>query len=380
MRNLFKVGLCIAPLYAYANGVVPPVQQDDAFKFTGSVQELYDSNYTRTLNKNSEQITQSSLGVSLNETWSNQRLSARWQGTHFSFDKLEDDANLQRAGFDWKSNWPMGFKSNLTFKRDGYLVDQLEFAGVDVSTQDLATARVGYGFSDGWSFNVGARGFKQLHSNDDRRRLEYDEKDGFAEISYTTPVGSSVTLRGRNGERTYQEDALLIEDINFDYRQAEIETIWIASPKTEVSLLVAGYDRTGEINNGSGTMSSLEVNWKPTEKLNFKTLYSLQYPAIGESDDDTSKIQTSLLSAEWELTSKLTFSSRLSYTRTRYVNVNPMLERSEGLFNYLPVGVAYTPSPHWQIKLDTGWRKNNSPLTYRQYISAQVNAGLFFIY
>jgi len=384
MRNLFKASFCIAPsifpLYVYAAGPALTAQQEDAFKIAAAVQELYDSNYTRTPDKVSEQITQSSLGLSLNETWSNQRLSVRWLGTHFSFDTLDADADLQKAEFDWKSLWPKGFKSSLSLKQDGYLVDQLEFSGVDVSTQDLAVARFGYGFRDGWSFNLGGRGFKQLHSNDVRRSLEYDEADGFAEISYATPIGSSVAIRGRNGKRTYQEDALVIDDVNFEYKQAEIETKWVLSSKTDIELLVAGYDRIGAVNDGSGTSASLEANWVPTEKLEFKSSYSLQHPAIGENDDGTSKIQTTLVSAQWQLTSRLALATRLSYTRTHYLNTDPLLERNEGLFNYLPISITYTPGTHWQIKADTGWRKNTSPLTYRQYISAQANLGLFFAY
>ncbi len=227
---------------------------------------------------------------------------------------------------------------------------------------------------------MGGRGFKQLHSNDDRRRFEYDETDAFVELGYTTPIGSSVVLRARDGKRTYQEDALVISDLNYDYTQAEVETTWLISAKTDVSLLVAGYNRDGEINNGTGTMVSFEAKWLPTEKLKFVSLYSLQNPSIGEREDGTSKVQTALFSAQWQLTQKFSLGSRLSYSQSHYINADPFLERDEGLTNYSPLTISYSPSTHWQIKFDSSLRKNDSPLAYREYESAQGTLGIFFDY
>lgn len=385
MRNLCKLGSCVLSLFictaASASTSSLPRDDGDTFKIMGGLQDTYDSNYLRRPEKVPEQITQPSLGVSFNETWSNQHLSARWQGTRFIFDKSDDEStNLQTGAIDWQSLWPMGFKSSLSFKRSGYLVDKLEFSGVDVSTQDLMQARIGYGFSDGWSFNLGGRGFKQLYDNDTRNNMQYDEADAFAEIGYTTASGSSAMIRGRNGKRTYSREALLLADINFDYRQAEIETTWIMSAKTNIALLFAGYNRQGAANDDSGTVASFEANWLPTEKLEFKSTYSLQHPAVGESIEGISKIQTALLSAQWQLTTKLSFNTRLSHSRSRYENVDPLLERSEDLIIYSPLGLTYLPTNNWQIKVDTGWRKNASSLVYREYIAGQVSAGVFFVY
>jgi len=383
MRNLFRIGLYAVPLWVapwYVHATEPV--RDDRVTLTGSVQEQYDSNYTRTPEKNSEIITLSQLGLNLNETWSNQHLGFRWQGTHFNFAKLFDEnANLQTGSLDWQSLWPMGFKSSLSIKRDGYLADQLEFAGVDVAVQNLAVARVGYGFADGWLFNLGARGLKQLHSNDALQNSEYKESDGFAEVGYETSSGSSAIVRGRSGKRTYQEeDIQAIRDLNYDYTQAEVETKWIISPKTDLSVLLAKYDRSGEINNGTGTMASLEANWVPTEKITVAMLYSLQHPAIGERTDGTAKAQTTSLSAQWLFSSKLTFATRVSYSRSKYVSDFSVLERSEGLFSYSPLIVSYSPTDHWTIKLDSNWRKNNSPVTYRKYQSAEAALGIYFDY
>lgn len=383
MRNLIKLSLFIVPLSGYAASPVSNYEEDiNNFRVTGSLQSVFDSNYTRTPEKFSEQITQTSLGVSLNENWSNQKFNLRWQGTHYAFNELFDsNASLQTGVFDWKSLWPKGFKSSLSLKREGYLADQLEFSGIDVSTQDVGEAKIGYGFTDGWAFSVGGRGFKQLHSNDERRRFEYDEADAFVELGYTTPIGSSIVVRARDGKRTYQEDALIIEDLNYDYTQAEVETTLLLSTKTHISFLIAGYNRDGDVNNGTGTMASFDAQWLPTEKLTFSALYSLQNPSIGEREDGTSEVHTVLFSAQWQMTQKFTLGSRVSFARSYYVSANPLFDdRHEGLTNYSPLSISYAPSTHWRIKFDSSLRQNNSTLAYRKYESAQATLGVFFDY
>src|SRR5690606_7880121 len=103
----------------------------------------------------------------------------------------------------WRSDWSARLKTALSWNRDAYPVDQLEFSGKDVVALDSAKGQVTLDVGSNISVGAGAARSKQSHSTSLRKSLEFDEDEVFAEISYHTSNKSSLTARLRDGERIY---------------------------------------------------------------------------------------------------------------------------------------------------------------------------------
>ncbi len=357
------------------------------FHLNASVQGIGDSNFSRSPLNDSEQSVLSSAGFRYEDNFGRQRLIAKWDAHRYQYDENPDfDATTDTGQLSWNGALGRQFTADVDFLRNSYQVDRLEFFGKDIVTRDDLTATLGYGTDNRLSFHAGARKATQEHSNVDRNSLDFEEKEGFADVGVQTSSKSNVTLRYKSGERSYTNPVIdvanpaAIVDLDFDYQQLELDSSWVLTPKTTLSALVARYKRDGSINDATGSVASVSAEWQPTGKINIKGDFTSKEPAVGETSDSPSKIKTVSLSARWQFSSKWSVGTAAAYSVINYDKLSPELVREEKGYNFSPLNIAFDSGRHWKLRIDSGWRKNESPVNIRNYVSRQLNAGLFFHY
>lgn len=356
---------------------------DSPFKATASVRGVWDSNFSRSPLNDSEHTILSSAGVGFDDTFGRQRFIAKWRGSYYQYDAHPDfDGTTHSAQLAWKGLIGSQFNSNVEWLRDSNIVDRLEFFGKDIVNRDDLQAKFGYGNDRKLSFHLGGRKTNQTHSNDTRNALDFDEEEAFVDAGYQTSNNSSVFIRVKSGSRTYIHPPVntLPGLLDFKYDQIELEGVWAVSPKTNISAVVASFKRDGEVNKASGSLATLSADWQVTEKITFNAGYTSKQPAVGETSDSPSHIQNIVASVAWQYSTKISIGSMASHSEIDYNNLSPELMRTEQLTIFSPFTITYNSGRHWLIRADSGWRKNASPLAYRNYISRQVSFGLFFIY
>src|SRR5690606_26614674 len=144
MNNIPRLGFSILCLSIFSAGQA--TAQDDRFVIGGSVQQEWDSNFNRVSDKyedeeQSEQETVASAFVSANKTSRRQRVSARWQFKHYDHQEYnERDATITEGRASWQGEWGSRLGTEVTWLRDAYLVDPLEFDEKDIVRRDDVTA------------------------------------------------------------------------------------------------------------------------------------------------------------------------------------------------------------------------------------------------
>lgn len=371
---------------------MPAMAQTDFFSAGASVRQLWDSNYERRPEKESERITVSSAFVALDKTLSRQRFVARWQVAHYDHDDRPDlDATINEGKITWQGQWGNRLKSRLEWMRDSYPVDRLEFPDKDIVKRDEAHALIRYGAGHRLTLGIGGRQAEQTHSNGLREGMDYDEDEGYFEAGYTTGIQSTMFLRVRYGERTYPNQEIGIpvddsevlepyEDLDFEYQQAELETTWKTTAKTDLTATLAYFNRDGVVNDGTGALAILEATWAATEKTEFNGGYSYREPAVGETSDSPKGTHTLFAGVQWQWTPKISLGADVNYVQQKYRNDSPGPDRDEKVYNISPLQVVYKFSEQFSIRLDTRWVDRDSPLRYRTYTSSQAVLGMSFHY
>ncbi len=341
--------------------------------------QLWDSNFFRAPDEFSEQISLLSAGLGLSKNISRQRFSAGWRVRSYMHAENEKfDETIHDGLLRWNGGWGENFTSNLEWLSDSYLVDRWETAENDKVSKDDTQFALTYGSQNRFAFQVGARQSKQKHSNQQYTNLDYEENEGFTGLTYKTVSQSTLTLRYRSGERTYINRASeeLEGNFDFDYRQVELENIWKISAKTSSTLTVARFEREGVVNNSTGDLAVLDFKWEATPKVQWHLGYSHKRPVKGETIDMPSQVQTSFAGVSWNISPKITLSSRVEKLRRNYEDDSEQLIRSETQLNIIPLAASYMIYDSVTLRLDTSWRKNESPVVERQYEAMQVMLGL----
>lgn len=353
-------------------------QQDDRFTLGLGVQEYWDSNFARSADVDSEHYTQSMVSLAANQRFSKQRLAASLRGNRYEYAERDDlDVDFYEGEASWRSDWNARLKTSLTWNRDAYPVDRLEFSGKDVVALDSTKAQVTLGTGEHISIGAGARQSKQSHSNSLRQSLEFDEDEVLVELSYHTSNDSSLTARLRDGERIYPyPDPINPRVLDFDYQQRELEGAWAPSTKTRLTATVGQFERTGEINEGVGTQALVDATWDVSEKLAFSLSYSLSEPAVGETSDSPSEVRASQVKMVWEPTSKWIVSMAARYGEQSYPQRDQEPERDETITAVTPLSLTYRFSELLTIRLDSQWVDRQSPVLYRDYDYALASLGL----
>lgn len=388
MSKLLRTGVGVVSLCALT---VPfAAAQDDILTLGASIQQAWDSNYTRTPEEDDEQITIASASVALNKTLSRQRFIARWRGNRYEHqERTELNATFHEGLLGWRGQWGSRLKTSLEWERDARPVDRLEFRDKDIVQRDDVRAEVGYGAGHRLSVGFGGRQTAQTHSNDLRVGLDFDEEEAFFETIYQTGVESSLSARVRYGERIHPNEMMIISSdefefvpgqLDFDYQQAEIQGTWVASPKTSLSATLAYFNRDGFVNTGSGTLALVEAEWEMSPKVQLTGGYSYKQPAVGETSDSPSDTHSLFLDMKWQWTAKISLGTGAHLVEHKYDGSSPGPVREETLYRVNPLLMTYDPSETFSIRLATAWTDRQSPLLYRDYSVTEATLGLFFRY
>lgn len=367
----------IAGLFSFSCLASLPAQAVDRFSLTIGTKENWDSNFARNAAVDSEHYTQSTASLRLNQKLSKQQFSAGVSGNDYRHKLREDlDVSFYEGDASWRSEWSSRVKTAISWQRDAYAVDRLEFADKDVVARDNLTGQLTLGGSGRIGFTFGARQIAQTHSNSLRDVLDYDEDEGFAAITYTRATQSFLSVRLREGERQYKypftNESLLLD---FDYRQLELEGAWALSRKTQLGFTLGRFDRDGQINAGTGTQAQINMDWAITEKLKLSVDFSQSEPALGETSDSPAVIRSSRLVAGWEPTAKWLLSMSAGYSRLSYLLRETEPARDENILSFSPLNITYRISDNLRLRLDGQWVNRESPLAYRDYDYALASFG-----
>ena len=353
----------------------------DRFSLGLGLQEYWDSNFARNADVDSEHYTRSYVSLAFNERLSKQDFSISASGSRYEYAEREDlDADLVEGAASWRSDWSPRVKTALVWTRDAYLVDRLEFADKDVVSLENLNGQVNWGLGKSWGITLGARQARQTHSNDVRESLDFDEDEWFAATTYTTANKSSLGLRLRDGERQYllpiqQAPDGSLRNLDFEYRQLELEGAWALTPKTEIGFTLGRFKREGDVNEGTGTQALIDLGWAISEKLKLTLSYRQSEPAAGETSDSPSDVRTSKAMLNWEPSAKWQFSADASYSDLSYLARQARPARDETITTLRPLVVTYRFSETLALRIDSQWVERESPLLYRDYDYALATIG-----
>jgi len=354
----------------------------DRFTVGVGVQENWDSNFARSPDVDSERYTQSVVSLAANQRFSKQQLALNLSGSRYEYDQREElDTDFYEGQASWRSDWNTRLKTALTWGRDAYPVDQLEFSDNDVVARDQAKAQVNLGTSKHFSIGAGVSQVQQAHSNSLRQYLEFDEDEAFVEITYKTSNDTSLSARVRDGERLYPyPDPNEPQSLDFQYQQRELEGSWAPSTKTRLTATVGQFERDGEVNEGVGTQSLLNFNWNLTQKLELILGYSYSEPAVGETSDSPEDIRAGQFKLIWEPNDKWVISMGASYTEQSYLQVVEEPARDETITSFSPLSLTYRFSELVAIRMNSQVVDRESPLLYRDYDYALGSLGFYLSY
>lgn len=371
---LFCSALTSATLYAQQ----PP---DQGFKWTAGAQHQYDSNFSRTAEAADEQVSRAAVGLGYNKTFSAQQLGVRVTANHFRYAERDYlDENAWEGAASWRSRFGNSISSLLSYEREEDPVDQLEFTGRDLVARENANASLTLGNSRRLGIIIGAHQFTQSHSNDERRYLDFDDQDLFAELRFRGAAESWVSLRYRTGERSYASPELLPQNLDFDYQQWEIETQWALSRKTELTGVAGYFEREGATNNDEGALAGLRFAWQATEKVTTELAYHFSQPAQGETSDSPTEISNSSIQLRWQWTPKIELAISGAYTEFEYYNPTELVPRVERNISFTPLSLEWVMSDAVRFRLRGQWVERSSPILVRDYDGHMVTGGVALVF
>lgn len=381
-KNVFGSRVFLVTSLAYmstaqANSPKP----EEGFRLFAGAQYQSDSNFSRTHEASEEQIARAAAGVGYTKSISAQRLSFKVSASQYKYAERDElDEESLEGSASWRSQFSNSISSQLIYDRTETPVDQLEFKGRDMQARQDAIARLSVGDNRRIGFVVGGHQLRQTHSNIERRYLDFEDQDVFAETRFKGSGASQVSLRYRTGERSYEMPELLSSNLDFDYDQWEIETDWQLTPKTTLSGLAGYFEREGENNNDEGALASMTLSWQTSAKVATDISYTFNQPALGESQDAPSEIASSSLMLRWQVTTKIQFIAGGSYTEFEYLNQETSLTRIERNIAVTPASLEWTVSDALRLRLHSQWMDRRSPVIERDYEGHVVTGGLAMVF
>jgi hypothetical protein len=356
----------------------------DALAFSASAQHLFDSNFLRSPDEIEEQITRFGAGIRFNKRISAQLISLAVSGNQYRYaEQTQLDASALEGEASWQSRFTSNVSSRLEFKREETPVDKLEFIGKDLVAKETTNAQLSLGDSKRVGVIVGFHQMDITHSNQERSNLDLEDRDYFSELRYRFASTSWIGLRYREGERRYVITNLALGGLDFDYRQLELETAWVMSPKTKLTGQVGYFDRkavSGEdnINDGDGNLASLTLDWAITEKLNSQLTYRFSQPAIGETSDAPSEVSDSQLIFQWLIKPKVKIGFGGSYAELLYEDSAVIVGRTERNITFSPLLIDWAYSDAMSVRFNSQWMDRRSPLFERDYQGYSAGVALAF--
>lgn len=392
MDKISSGSFCILVLCIFSQS---SIAQEKAISGGLSVQQIYDSNFSQTEIEDEEYITLTSAGVGFKQTFSRQQIIARGRVSNYKHNNYSEfDSTIGDGQFNWKGKWFDQINTEVEVIRDERLAERIEFFEKDIVTRDEGKVKLGYGNDGRLAFHVGGKLVKQEHTNYLREPLDFEDANAFIDVGYKTASESTMVLRLTSGDVTYinedseisQDEEVILDvtylarDLDFKYRQYELESVWVMSSKTQLTFTLAQLDRDGLINDGSSEIAAIDAKWDITPKFNLRGGYSYRQPAVGESSDSPAVVQTYFVSSSWQLSEKFGLDSSARVREKKFEDVDGELTMVETLYNISPLIITYSPTHALSIVIDTGWRKNESPISYREYSSFQAALTLKLLY
>lgn len=355
----------------------------DVLAISAGVQHTYDSNFLRSPAEVEEQITRAGAGIRFNKQISAQKIALSINGSRYSYAEQDDlNGTAIEGKASWKSQFTSNFSTQLDFQREEAPVDKLEFIGKDLVAREVANARISLGDSKRFGLILGVHQLDNTHSNEERASLDFQDQDFFSEVRYRF-ASSWVGLRYREGDRSYEMPSPILGDLDFDYRQVELETEWTLTPKTKLAGLIGYFDRAAKFegangNDGEGSLASLNFEWAITEKLISELTYTLNQPAIGETSDAPSEVNNTSLLFQWRFSPKVQIGFGGSYAELDYDESAVVIERVERNITVTPLLISWSYSEALLLRLSSQWVDRQSPIYERDYEGYSATLGLAF--
>ncbi|QEI11289.1 hypothetical protein [Cellvibrio japonicus] len=351
---------------------------DDKFSIGLGVREYWDSNFARTTDKDAEHYTLSSANLKASHRYGRQQWALGLRGLRYDHAERTDlDTDFYDGKASWRSTWSHRFNTRVAWDRMAYAVDRLEFVGQDVVARDDVNVQVNYGTGDRLSVGVGARQSEQRHSNDLRDSLDFDEEEIAVEVRYQTAGKSRLSLRLRDGNRVYPTPSSTDpRQLDFDYRQAELDLTWVSTEKTRLHLVVGRFERDGDTNSGTGTQAEVEAQWSVTEKFALTLSVNRSEPAVGETSDSPIRVDTGEIGLRWQPAYAWSVQTSARYSEQAYQARALEPARDEEVKAFTPLAVVYRVSDAVHLRLDSQWVERRSPLSYRNIDYALASIGL----
>lgn len=353
----------------------------DALGFSAGVQHTYDSNFLRSPEEAEEQITRAGAGIRFNKQISAQKIALSVNASQYRYNERDElDGSAIEGKASWRSQFTSNFSTQLDFLREETPVDKLEFVGKDLVAREDANARLSLGDSKRFGLILGVHQMDISHSNDERASMDFQDQDFFSEVRYRF-ASSWVGLRYREGDRSYETPSLILGDLDFDYRQVELETEWTLTPKTKLTGLVGYFDRAAKSeaangNDGEGSLASLNLEWAITEKLISELTYRFNQPAIGETSDAPSEVSDTALTFQWQFSPKVKIGFGGSYAELDYEESAVVTERVERNITITPLLVSWSYSEAILVRLSSQWVDRQSKIYQRDYDGYSATLGL----
>lgn len=354
---------------------------EQGFRWTAGAQHQYDSNFSRTAEAADEQVSRAAVGFGYDKTLSAQQLGVRVTANHFSYAERDYlNENAWEGAASWRSRFGNSISSLLSYEREEDPVDQLEFTGRDLVARENANGSLTLGNNRRLGIILGAHQFTQSHSNEERRYLDFDDQDVFAELRLRGAAESWLSVRYRNGERSYASPELLPQNLDFDYQQWEIETHWALTRKTELTGVAGYFKREGATNNDEGALAGLTFAWQVTEKVTSELVYNFSQPAQGETSDSPTEISSSSIQLRWQWTPKIELSVSGGYTEFEYYNPAELFPRVERNISVTPLALEWVMSDALRFRLRGQWVERSSPILVRDYDGHLVTGGVALVF
>lgn len=165
-------------------------------------------------------------------------------------------------------------------------------------------------------------------------------------------------------------------DLDFEYNRIELESVWVASPKTSVTANIGYVERIGELNEDDGVLASLSGTWEMTDKIQFSAGYSLTRPPVGETSDPTSQDDSIFLNVGWQPLERWELNSGVRYSRQAYERSELEIVRDENVYSVTPLMIDYTFSKLLSFKFESRWVDRESALIARDHSYALASLGV----
>lgn len=350
----------------------------DAVVAEAAVDHLWDTNFTRTPDGESEQITTTSALLQLTSRLSRQELEVGGRVGRVQYDQRSDmDANIYDLSAAWRGEIGSRTTTEADWTRLAEPADQEDFVGRDVVTQTDLSGRLAYALGLGLFSEVSAGRLEQSHSNPARAYLEFEDYYLGAGLGYRSGRDSVLAVRYRAGERRYANaDVAVPFDFDYDYARADLEVSWVVSPNTNLSASIGGFERRGALHDQDGINASASLYWRASAATDLWVGYALDHPAAGERHDQPLREHRVELSANWNWTAKTRFSTGVQVAWQDFEEALFEPAREERRYRLTPVAVRYEAARFLYLTGGMAFQARRSDEGYREYDSTQLHVAL----